>query len=283
METHEPRISGVFPHLVNSAAFMDKVEIQAWGEKRTKVLNYIAPEQNRAIGGFGRVYGRCIPGVNTPTGNSLQFKYGVMLPYRNISPFVLLLRAERTPVTCADVLLAMEGFLRSGCRAKVTRVEVTFDTTGIQLERFTRELCTAARAFREIEGKFGSTIYVGGANSPWQLRAYQKTYRIVRVEFMLRSTFLRNRGIVRPKDLSLLRRSRLWDLVTFREVNQSEGAALPPRLRSHWAKLGHGLPPDMPASIIRKALRESRIDPSLWVVRSQRETLLRNMQTNLIW
>jgi hypothetical protein len=283
MKKQESRIPGMFPHLANAAAFIDTIEIAVWGKKRTKVLNYIRQKQNRAIGGFGKSYARCIPGRNTPTGNPLQLKYGVMLPYGNISPGVVVLWADRLPVTCADVMLAIDGFMRIGCRARVSKVELTFDTTGIPLERFTRELCTTARTFREIEGEYGTTIYIGGVNSPWQLRIYQKTHQIVRIEFMLRSTFLRSHGVIRPHELSLLRRVHLWDHVSFREVDQSQGDALPPRIRNHWIKVGHGLPPDMPACIVRKALRESRVDPSRWVVRSQRERLLRRMLKNLIW
>jgi hypothetical protein len=283
MENHKQKSPGIFPHLVNAAAFIDKVEIEIWGKKRSEILHYIEQEKNRAIGGFGRVYARCIPGRNTPTGNQLQLKYGSMLPYKNISPFALVLWAGRLPVTCADVMLAMNGFMRVGCRARVTRVELTFDTAGIPLDRFTRDLCTTARTFREIDGEYGTTVYVGGVTSMWQLRIYQKTYELVRIEFVLRSTFLRNHGIVRPQELSLLRKTNVWQHASFRTVDQSHGDDLPRGLRTYWMHLGHGVPPDMPASIIQKLLRESRVDPSSFVVRSPREELLRKMLKNLIW
>jgi hypothetical protein len=284
MNKKSNRISGVFPHLMNATAFVDKVEIALWGEKRTKVLAYIEQAQNRAIGGFGRSYARCIPGCNAPTGNPVQLKYGVMLPYGSISPAVVVLWAGRVPVTCADAMLAIDGFMRLGCRAKVSRVELTFDTTGIPLERFTWELCTRARKSWEIEDEEGrATVYAGGVRSPLQLTIYQKAQSVVRVEFKLRSAFLRKNGIVRPHELSRLRKTRLWDHVSFLKVDQSHGDALPARLRAHWTKIGRGLPPNMPACIIRKVLRESRIGPSPWLVRSPREELLRKMLKNLIW
>jgi hypothetical protein len=268
---------------VDAAAFIDVVDISLWGVRRSEILAHIATEKSRAIGGAGRAYARCIPGRNTPTGNRLQFKHGKMVPYGNVSPFLVHLVADRQPVTCADALLVIDGFLRLGCRARVSRIELTFDTQGIPLESFTRELCTTARTFREFESKHGATLYVGGVNSPWQLKIYQKTYAIVRIEFMLRSTFLRSLGIVKPHELSLLRNARLWDHVSFLKVDQSQGDSLPPRIRNHWTKVGHGLPPDMPACVIRKAFRESRIDPGHWLVRSEREQLLRKMLKNLIW
>ena len=260
MKTNEPRIPGVFPHLVDAAAFIDVVDIAVWGMRRTWILDYIAPQISKAIGGRGRAYARCIPGRNSPTGNGLQFKYGKMVPYGNVSPFVVHLLADRLPVTCADAQLAIDGFMRVGCKAKVSKIELTFDTQGIPLERFTWELCATARTFREFKGAHGSTLYVGGVNSPWQLKIYQKSYAIVRIEFTLRSTFLRNLGIVKPHELSLLRNEWLWDRVSFRKVDQSHGHLLPSRMRKHWAKVGHGLPPNMPACVIRQAFRESRIE-----------------------
>jgi hypothetical protein len=278
------RIPGIFPHLVNEAAFVDKLVMGVWGVRRAEILDYIAKEKSRAIGGHGRAYARCIPGRNTATGNPLQFKYGVMLPYKGVSPYVVQLLADRQPVTCADAILAMDGFMRLGCRAKVSQLELTFDTEGIPLELFTWELCTTARTFREMESDYGATLYAGGVNSSWQLKIYQKTDAIVRVEFTIRNMFLRKVGIVRAPEAYLLRRAHLWDHASFREVDQSEGDALPPRIRKHWTKLGHGLPPDdMPACIVIDLLREARIDPARWVVRSQREDLLRKMQHNMIW
>ena len=90
-----------------------------------------------------------------------------------------------------------------GLPSKSLKGRAHFDTTGIPLKRFMGELCTTARLVRVIEGKDGTTIYVGGVNSPWQLKLYGKTDSIVRVEFMLQSTFLRKHGIVRPHELSL--------------------------------------------------------------------------------
>ena len=122
-----------------------------------------------------------------------------------------------------------------------------------------------------------------GSELPRQVKFYEKTPTITRIEFTLRNRFLRRHGIVRPHEAFLLRKARLWDHVSFRKVDQSEGDALPARIRKHWSRLGHGLPPDMPSSIVLKALRSARLDPSRWLVRSSREVLLRKMQRNMIW
>ena len=283
MKGKKQRIPGVFPHLVNEAAFIDVVDIALWGDRRINVPDWIEREKSRAIGGPGRAYARCIRGRNRKTGNRFQFRYGRFMPYGNVSPFALSLRSDRLPVTCADVELAIAAFLRQGCRAKISRIELTFDVEDIALSLFARELCTTARCFREFESNTGTTLYAGGPKSPWQVKFYEKTSTIVRVEFTFRNVFLRRHGIVRPHEAFMLRKAHLWDHVSFREVDQSHGAALPARIREHWTRLGHGLPPDMPSSIVLKSLRDARVDPSRWLVRSPREVLLRKMLSNLIW
>ena len=217
------------------------------------------------------------------TGNRFQFRYGKFMSYKNVAPYALTLWADRLPVTCADVELAMAAFLRQGCRAKVSRMELTFDVEGIPLDLFARELCTSARSFKEFASNSGTTLYAGGAKSPWQAKLYEKSPTITRFELTLRNVFLRRHGIVRPHEAFMLRKAHLWDHVSFREIDQSHGAALPARIRKHWSRLGHGLPPDMPSSIVLKALRSARLDPNRWLVRSPREVLLRKMQRNMIW
>jgi hypothetical protein len=283
MQVHEPQTGGVYPYLTNSAAFVDKVVVSVRGLRRKKSKTGIAEEQNLAVGGPGSFYARCIRGKSTLSGNPLQCKYGVMRRYGNLSPFVVTVRADRVPISCADVLLVLDGFMRAGYKAKVSAVEMTFDTRDIPLARFTRDLCTRARLFKEFDGDQGSTVYVGGANSPWQLRIYQKTFSVVRIEFILRSTFLRSHNIFAVQDVYRLRKTKLWNYVSFREVDQSQGDFLPPRVSVPWKKLGHGLPPDMPTSIVLQGLRDAQVDPHRWIVRSQREILLRNMQTKFIW
>jgi hypothetical protein len=84
--------------------------------------------------------------------------------------------------------------------------------------------------------------------------------------------------------LLLLRKVNLWDRVSFRRVDQTHGHSLPLRIRDPWTWLGHGLPPaDLPPSVLLKTLREVRVDPKPYIVRSAREKLLRHMQRNLIW
>jgi hypothetical protein len=284
MKPRHHKTPGVFRHFVNCAAFFDVVALNVWGKRRIEALDYFLTETNRPIGGYGRPYGRCVLGCNQPTENPVQFKYGVQLPYGNISPFLVILRAGGLPVTYADMTLAIDAFLRRGWRARIAWVELTFDTEGIPFYLFSQELCTTARAVREFEDEHGMTLCIGSPRSSWRFKIYRKTYGIVRNEFTLQSRFLRKHGISRPQELLLLRKVNLWDRVSFRRVDQTHGHSLPLRIRDPWTWLGHGLPPaDLPPSVLLKTLREVRVDPKPYIVRSAREKLLRHMQRNLIW
>ena len=277
------KVTGVFPHLMNQAAFIDKVVVNIWGARRKRCVPTIVGKGNLAIGGGTRLYARCIPRRHRVSGNKLQLKYGVMRPYRNLSPFVVTIWAHCSPVTCSDVMLVLDGFFRSGYKAVVSSVELTFDTSGVQLWQFCRDLCSRARGVEVGDGSGASTQYVGGARSPWQLRNYQKTPAVVRVEFVLRSNFLSAHGIRRPQDLLQLRRLDLWRYVGFRVVDHSLGYLLPPRVLEPWSRRGLLLPPAMPASVVERELRAAGIDPSRWVIPSDREKLLRKMQGHLLW
>jgi len=274
---------GVFPALANHSAFFDTVAVQVWGKRRITARDYVSQGKNRPIGGYGRAYARAVPGLNNVTGNPFQVKYGVMLPYKDISPFFVISWAGGLPVTHADMTLTIDAFLQRGWRARIAWVEATFDTQGIPLHLFSRELCTTARTVREFEGKYGTTLCIGSPRSTWRLKIYQKD-ALVRNEFTLQSRFLRVHGISRPQDLSRLRKVNVWDRVFFRKADQTHGHSLPPRIRDPWTWLGHGLPPaDLPPSVVLKTLRDVRVDPKPYIVRSEREKLLRHMQRNLIW
>jgi len=272
-----------YPHLSDAAAFLDKADVNIWGKRRQRLLNGIREERNLAIGGPGRNYARCIRGHSNTSGNQLQIKYGVLRPYKHLSPFKLSVWAGKRPVMCADLLLILQSFMCAGYRAIVSSVELTFDVENIALGQFTEELCTRARHFRDHKGTIAGTFYVGGANSTWQTKFYMRTYSVGRIEFTLRSGFLRTNDIVRIHELYRLRKAPIWNLISFRQIDQTDGHKLPPRVKTSWTWLGHGLPPDIPAWIVLQVLRKARVDPSRWVVRSPREELLRKMQRNLVF
>jgi hypothetical protein len=267
-----------YRHLTNGAAFFDRVTIQVWGHKRKRTSKKNRERENLPVGGAGRFYARCSKRKSFASGNDFQILYGTLSPFPNLSPFKITFWSGRRPLLFSDVSLALDGAFRKGYRIKVSAIELSFDCDACLVEQLPYELCTRAQV-----NSVKTTVYVGRAGGPWQVKIYPRTYSVGRVEFTLRARFLHKLGIRSLPELYLLRKAAIWRLVSFRQVDQSHGPELPPRIRRAWEWLGHGLPPLLPPSLIVKALREARIDPSRWVRPSPRQELLIRMQKNLVW
>lgn len=273
---------GVFEHCVNSAAFVDKATLAVRGVRRKRVGHEISLESNLAIGGFGRIYARCIRARHRISRNPLQIAYGVMRGYRSLCPYALTIWSSGAPVTCAEVSLVLNAFFRCGYRATVSAAEVTFDVAGIPYWRATRDLHTRAWTQKELfDPKGRGTTYIGSVRSPWQARIYVKTPRLLRIEFVLRSRFLRRHGIRRPEQLYLVKRARLLDRVGFRIVRVRQ--ELPPKERAIRRRFRFLLRPSVPASWVAALLKDARIDPRPWLCGSSLEVRLRKMLAHLIW
>lgn len=284
LTTDRRETAEVYSGLLNYAAFVDKAVIEIRGARRNKFVNGLVTEPSRAIGGGDSFYARCIPGCSPISGNRLQVAYGLMRHFPHLAPSKTTFWAGRSPVLCSDALFVLDSYFRLGYRAKVSRVELTFDIEGIAYNDLTWGLCTRARSREEIEDGSGRTLYIGSPRGQWQAKIYERTYSVVRVEFIFRSTFLRALNIHRLQDVYLLRRAPVWDLVSFRETDQSRAGKLPPRLRHTWEELGHGVPPlDIPPHFNQKTLREYRLNPDPWIVPSRHQRLLKQMQKRLIW
>ena len=263
---------------------MDKVVVDGWGTERKRLGEHLVRLRNLAIGGQDRFYARCWKARSNVSGNKLQIAYGVMRPYAHLAPFKFTFLARKRPVMCSDVLMILDSFFRRGYKARVSRVELTFDVQGIPYRELVWEVCTRARSLDELEGDNGCTLYVGSTRAQWQAKIYERTYSVVRIEFALRSTFLRRLKINQVQDVYLLRRAPVWNLVSFRQTDQSRPGELPRRLRRFWEDLGHGVPPlDMRPSFVQRTFREHGVSPEKWIIPSPHERLLRRMQKQLIW
>jgi len=123
----------------------------------------------------------------------------------------LVLLSESAPLTLAQASLAEECLLRRGFRGGVSSLELTFDVWDTTVQDFRRKLLIGSRSFREFQDPAGrQTLYLRTPTSPWQLRVYQKTQSIVRLEFILRLPFLRAHDIHQPLDVLRLAKLELW-------------------------------------------------------------------------
>jgi len=276
----------VFQHLVNKAAFLDKLEIGLWGVRRQRFLSVLETEPSKPIGGKKRAYGRSIHGICRTTGNPFEFRYGRLNNYPNVPPFRLVLDSGRTPLTGAQVSLVAGALLRQGYRSQVSRLELTFDVTGYPLSYFRQHLFTRARRKRELQDHLGrQTFYAGGPRSPWQLIVYQKTDLVVRVEFKIRRGFLHDRCMESVHDLLRFRRLNLWDLVSFREFYEIRlRSALRRVSSSKYNHLFFESPRRLGLQTLAAFLRwRLGITPDSVLKTSEAERVLRQMQRNFIW
>lgn len=277
-------MEGIFEHLANKAAFFDKIVINVWGARRKRLPASLLITGNFPIGGPGRFYARAAHGEHCLSGNRFEHKYGRLRNYGNVSPFVVTVWAKGSPVTCADALLVLDALFRKGYRAVPSRVELTFDLDAFALWRLQNDMC--ARATIAAMGTSDApcpTYYIGGVRSPWQVRIYRKEGFTSRVEFVFRSQFLRRNSIRCLQELYRLRGARLWRLISFRVVDHSlTSPPLPPRVKKLW-RHREPLLLGMPASLFCRSLRDLRIDPRPWLVRSKDERSMRRMLKRMVW
>ena len=103
---------------------------------------------------------------------------------------------------------------------RVSQVELTFDVTGTTIDYVRQHLIHRAQSdARVLSDGERITIYVGSPRSAWQVRIYEKTITVLRLEFILRRSFLSRHGINKPEDLLLLRKLKVWDLLSIRRFS----------------------------------------------------------------
>jgi hypothetical protein len=271
---------------VNESAFIDKAIFSLWGKKREVPSSEIRIIQNSPIGGDKSFYARRLQAVLVPTGNPVELRYGRIQPFRRLPPARLLLHSETTPMTGAQVVLAAQSLMQQPFRGHVSLLELTFDVTGFSISTLSRHLFTRARSERHIGDDLGRrTIYIGAPTSGWQLRIYQKTTSVVRIEFVLRLPFLRAQGVRRPQDVLLLSTLDLSRLVSFRELDQSRLRATINDVAEDWQRrVLLDWPRRYPTQKLEQILRTSYgAETSHLLVDSQAQHLLRRMQKRLVW
>ena len=276
------RSPGVFRYLIDEAGFIDKLVVNVWGRRRKRGSTTIASARNLAIGGPGSFYARCIRGYHRISGTPYQLKYGLMRRYTHLSPFVLTMWAGGSPVTCSDAMLLLDGLMRRGYRTVVSSAEVTFDIAKTPHWKLIREICTRSNLFEVVGNDGRTTLYAGKPNSPWQVRIYRKTAEITRIEFVLRSTFLRSIHIHSIQDLLLLKPALLWQHLDFRTVDEYTTVAAT-KAPSWWLKAGLPWPPILPARLAEHVLRRAGVNPQDYVIPSEIGNTLRRMRRRLIW
>jgi hypothetical protein len=279
--------TGIFPKLLNCVSFADKVTLGVWRTMRQRPAVGVELQASRSIGGKpDGVYSRWIPLILSTTGNPGDLKYGRLHRYRHIPFCQLTLRSVEAPLDEAQVASVLNALFYGKRRTNVSQVEMTFDTTGTSVRSLRQLLFTRARRLVILRDTYGrETMYVGGTRSRWQLRVYQKTSEIVRIEFVLRRPFLREHGIHTFEDITLLGGIDLHQMAIFQTVNQSKLKRSLSHIPSGWRKqLLLDWPRRRPLQELTQALRKDhKIDPtSLFSVSRIQQTLDR-MGSSFVW
>jgi hypothetical protein len=171
-------------------------------------------------------------------------------------------------------------------REYVTYAELTFDLTGTPFEYFRKHVLTPARRQRELGDTFtGRTLYLGSPHSPWQVKVYEKTDQIIRVEYVFRLDFLRTQAIHQVDDLLKLRNLDLSRFAMFYDISQAaldQGIAKIKdekckKMLSEWPRRHRSL------QVLAQTLSYHHI-PRVGIFReSAVSAKLREMQRNLVW
>jgi hypothetical protein len=276
---------GVFGYLTDQAAFIDRVDLSLRGKRRRRPKGMVSVVRRFPIGGRESLYARAVEGLCPATGNPFQLKYGVRRWPGRVPPVRLILRSQLTPLSGAQAELVSSSLMCRGFRSQVSKVELTMDLTGTSVDFFEARLQTSARRFRtlrDIEGR--KTYYVGGPRSHWQVRIYQKTDTVVRVEFIFRIPFLRRYGVRKPDELVLLRRVDLGRLIWLREIDTSKlEVGEKRRPKDDQNRVLRSLAQWLSAKEFSNALKELGIRRPDIFIPCVLESKLRRLQRRLLW
>jgi hypothetical protein len=214
-EAESESVSGVFPDLVNKAAFVDKLTVGVDGELRRRIDPSFTKVVNRAIGGPGRPYARSLQYISKPTGNPFELKYGANRMYPGLFDTKLIIRSEKTAISHAEVSDILNRLFRKGHRISLRSIEFTFDVS-IPFPFFEIHILTRARSVRTVsDDRNRQTLYAGAPGAPWMLRVYQKTVKTIRVEYVLRHSLLVKAGVMRLENLGKLKELEMNRMVRF--------------------------------------------------------------------
>jgi hypothetical protein len=277
----------VFSHSVDKAATIDKIVINATGKlNETFREDELVNVNPKAIFHPGGHYAVCIFGDWRVTKNPVSIHHIKMVKFDNVPELRFTMQSDNVPLTAAHVYLLTWRCTCEAPELTVSSVELTFDFTGTSIDEVGKQLIHRAERVRILEDERGwQTIYVGSPRSAWQVRIYQKTESVVRLEFVLRRGFLYRHGINRPEDVLLLLRIKIWELLSLRRFSRSRAERVTRnwqnqtarRLVLDWFKDGR------PKESLLQVLKGNRVQANSIFRKTSLQRRLEAMQRRLIW
>jgi hypothetical protein len=223
----------IFYWVLDGAAFIHRIVLSVNAERKENFDEELQRVKKYGIFHPDSIYARVVCAFLWPTGNFVEVLHGRIKRFRNVPTIQIKMRSEGIPLTAAQVKYLIRKIVVGNSRVRVSMLEFTFDVTGVSIEYVLRHLVHSARkpplVLSDGERK---TIYIGSPRSAWQVRIYEKTETVLRLEFILRRAFLSRHGIKRPEDVLLLRKLDVWKLMSIRRPSaRSPGVLRPTRLQ----------------------------------------------------
>jgi len=279
----------MFAYTTDRAAFIDRIVLNAWSADGTfrVARGKLEHEKNRPILGKGQLYSWCLSGNWGVTGNPVLIVRGRTKRFPNVPLAQITFRSEAVPLTGAQVAVAITELLGAGANVDVSMLELTFDTERTAWWRLRQEAVHRARSWRVLtDGGGRRTLYAGSRFSDTQVRIYQKTETLVRMEFVLRRGYLRSFDITHPSDVVWLRSGHVWELLSLRSCSAERVWAATGswwrnpygrKLMCQWRQRG------LPNQLLASSLRKGGVDPSRVLIKSRRQRFFEEMLEALIW
>ena len=276
----------VFPYLLSKAAFIDTILLSVWTEDKP-ILGKLLDENKKPILNGTSRYARLVKGRAPLTGNPVEIVYGKLSRFSNVPPCQVRMRSEEVPLTGAQVNETMRLLFPDATRIQPVMVELTFDLTKTSVGYLHRHMIHRSRQWNEWwdRARGRRTVYIGSPKSPWQIRIYDKTERVIRLELILRKGILPDNGILQPDNVLTLRSLELQRMFSLRKFSRPRVAAATmgwndpywQDVACNWERSGSPL-----QRLCRMLVgRGDKIGSLFPFARLQRT--LENMQRNLIW
>ena len=275
----------VFPYLLNKAAFIDTILMSVWAKEKP-VLYQLLDEKREGILKPGSSYARLVKGRAPLTGNPVEIVSGKISRFSNVPPCQVRMRSEEVPLTGAQVNESMRLLFPAASRIQPVLVELTFDLTKTSVGYLHRHMIHGARQWDEVVDRWRRrTVYVGSPVSLWQIRIYDKTERVVRLELILRKRILPDNGILQPDNILTLRSLELKPMFSLRRFSRPRVVAATKSwndqywqdVACNWERNGSPLQP-----LCRMLVARGDKTGSLFPL-SRLQGNLEKMQRNLIW
>jgi hypothetical protein len=275
----------VFPYLLNKAAFVDTIRMSVWSDEKP-IPDQLLDAKNDGILSGKPLYARRLSGRTPLTGNPVRILYGKVSRFERVPSCRVDMRSEDVPLTGSQVNETIRLLLPAATRIQPKLVELTFDLTKTSVGYLHRHMIHGARQWDEVADGWGRrTVYIGSPKSPWQVRIYDKTERVVRLELILRRGFLPGYGILQPDKILTLRSLKLQTMFSLRRFSRPRVAVATNSwndqywqdVACNWERNGSSLQ-SLCRMLVGRGDKTGRLFPF-----ARLQQTLERMQANLIW